>query len=167
MRTLAIIPARGGSKGIPRKNLRPLAGKPLLAWAIGAALDAESVDCVVVSTDSDEIARVARRFGARALMRDPALAEDAVTLDPVIHDAVERVEAGGEAFGGAFDLVLTIQPTSPLLRAGCHGFRAPGISQQLFHDFHPLLNPPGKPRVNAVLQHFRIGAGGAEHTGEP
>jgi CMP-N-acetylneuraminic acid synthetase/spore coat polysaccharide biosynthesis predicted glycosyltransferase SpsG len=113
MRTLAIIPARGGSKGIPRKNLRPLAGKPLLAWAIGAALDARSVDRVVVSTDSDEIARVARRFGAQALMRDPALAEDAVTLDPVIHDAVEQVEAAGEGF----DLVLTIQPTSPLLRA--------------------------------------------------
>ncbi len=113
MRTLAIIPARGGSKGIPRKNLRPLAGRPLLAWAIRAAQDAASVDRVVVSTDSDEIARVAARFGAETVMRDPALAEDAVTLDPVIHDAVQQVEGREEPF----DLVLTIQPTSPLLRA--------------------------------------------------
>ena len=112
MRTLVIIPARGGSKGIPRKNLRPLAGKPLLAWAIRAAQDAEAVHRVVVTTDSDEIARTARRFDADIVMRDPTLAEDAVTLDPVIHDAVLQVEAHDEPH----DLVLTIQPTSPLLR---------------------------------------------------
>ncbi len=112
MRTVVIIPARGGSKGIPRKNLRPLGGKPLIAWSIEAAAAAEQVDRVVVSTDSDEIARVAGRFGAEVLKRDPQLAQDAVTLDPVIHDAVIRLEERGEAC----DLVLTVQPTSPLLR---------------------------------------------------
>lgn len=112
MRTLVIIPARGGSKGIPRKNLRPLGGKPLIAWAIEVATAAETVDRVVVSTDSDEIARVSRRFGAEVFMRDPRLADDVVTLDPVIHEAVERLEHDGEAF----DVVLTVQPTSPLLR---------------------------------------------------
>ncbi|MCP4870007.1 MAG: NTP transferase domain-containing protein [Proteobacteria bacterium] len=111
MRTLAVIPARGGSKGIPRKNLRPIGGKPLLGWAIEAARDG-GVDTVLVSTDSDEIARVAARFGARVLMRDPTLGADAVTLDPVIHEAVVRLEADGEAY----DVIVTIQPTSPLLR---------------------------------------------------
>ena len=110
MPTVAVIPARGGSKGIPRKNLRPIGGRPLVAWAIRAALEG-GVDVVVVSTDSEEIAAVAERFGARVLLRDPALAGDAVTLDPVICDAVVRLEAQGEVF----DVVLTIQPTSPLL----------------------------------------------------
>jgi CMP-N-acetylneuraminic acid synthetase/spore coat polysaccharide biosynthesis predicted glycosyltransferase SpsG len=112
MTVLAVIPARGGSKGIPRKNLRPLAGRPLLAWVIAACREAQSVDRVVVSTDSDEIAVVARRHGAEVVLRDPKLAEDAVTLDPVIHDAVLQVEAGGPRF----TQVLTVQPTSPLLR---------------------------------------------------
>lgn len=110
VRTLVVIPARGGSKGIPRKNLRPIGGKPLLAWAVEAALASGVVDRVVVSTDSEEIARTAERFGAESLLRDPKLAEDAVTLDPVIHEAVTRLD-------GDFDLVLTVQPTSPLLRA--------------------------------------------------
>lgn len=111
-RVLAVIPARGGSKGIPRKNVCPIAGKPLLAWVIAAAHDSGVVDQVVVSTDDDEIARLAVRFGARPLARSPGLAGDAVTLDPVIHDAVQQLEAQGEHY----DLVLTMQPTSPLLR---------------------------------------------------
>jgi CMP-N-acetylneuraminic acid synthetase/spore coat polysaccharide biosynthesis predicted glycosyltransferase SpsG len=111
-RVLAVIPARGGSKGIPRKNVCPIAGKPLLSWVIAAARDSGVVDEVVVSTDDDEIAHLAVRFGARALARSPGLATDAVTLDPVIHDAVNQLEAQGEQF----ELVLTMQPTSPLLR---------------------------------------------------
>ena len=88
MSVLAVIPARGGSKGIPRKNMRPLAGRPLLGWVIQACQQSKSVDRVVVSTDSEEIAVVARRLGAEVILRDPKLAEDVVTLDPVIHDAV-------------------------------------------------------------------------------
>jgi CMP-N-acetylneuraminic acid synthetase/spore coat polysaccharide biosynthesis predicted glycosyltransferase SpsG len=111
MRTLVVVPARGDSKGIPRKNLRALGGKPLLAHAIEAARRAARVDEVWVSTDNAEIATTAERFGARVVPRAPALATDQVTLDPVIHDAVERIEQSV----GAFDLVLTVQPTSPLL----------------------------------------------------
>lgn len=111
-RVLAVIPARGGSKGIPRKNVCPIAGKPLLAWVIATARNSGVIDDVVVSTDDDEIARLAERFGASALARSPGLAGDAVTLDPVIHDAVKQLEARGEKY----DLVLTMQPTSPLLR---------------------------------------------------
>jgi CMP-N-acetylneuraminic acid synthetase/spore coat polysaccharide biosynthesis predicted glycosyltransferase SpsG len=112
-RVLAVIPARGGSKGIPRKNVCPIAGKPLLAWVIATAKNSGVIDDVVVSTDDDEIARLAERFGALALARSPGLAGDAVTLDPVIHDAVMQLEARGRGY----DLVLTMQPTSPLLRA--------------------------------------------------
>lgn len=111
MRTLAVIPARGGSKGIPRKNLRLLRGKPLIGWVIEAASRAASVDQVLVSTDSEEIANVAARFGAKTMRRDPSLAADHVTLDPVVCDAVARFEREH----GAVDTVLTIQPTSPLL----------------------------------------------------
>jgi CMP-N-acetylneuraminic acid synthetase/spore coat polysaccharide biosynthesis predicted glycosyltransferase SpsG len=110
-RTLVVIPARGGSKGIPRKNLSPIGGKPLIAWAIESALAAR-VTRVLVSTDDGSIAHVARQYGAEVLMRDPALAQDMITLDPVVHDAVLREEAAGREY----DLVLTVQPTSPLLR---------------------------------------------------
>jgi len=111
MRTVVIVPARGGSKGIPNKNLRPLRGKPLIGWVLETAQRAVGVDVVAVSTDSPAIASTAQRFGVRALMRRAELAEDHVTLDPVIADAVEQLEAQGERF----DLVLTIQPTSPML----------------------------------------------------
>ena len=111
-RALVVIPARGGSKGIPRKNMSPLAGQPLVAYAIRAALAADMGVRVVVSTDDQEIACIARRTGAHVLMRDPALAGDDITLDPVVHDAVLREEEAGHTF----DYVVTMQPTSPLLR---------------------------------------------------
>ncbi|MBN2193638.1 MAG: NTP transferase domain-containing protein [Polyangiaceae bacterium] len=111
MRTLVVVPARGDSKGIPRKNLRPLGGKPLIAHVLETARRAHRVDAVWVTTDSAEIATTAERFGARVVLRDPALALDHVTLDPVIADAVERIEG----LEGVYDLVLTVQPTSPLV----------------------------------------------------
>lgn len=114
MKILAIIPARGGSKGIPRKNLRPLAGKPLIYYSIKAALNAHSVFKVVVTTDDEEIALFASRFGAEVLMRPNELGQDAVTLDPVIQHAFETIE---EKWGVEFDIALTIQPTSPLIRS--------------------------------------------------
>lgn len=111
-RVLVVIPARGGSKGIPRKNVCPIAGKPLMAWVIEAAQQSGVVDDIVVSTDDDEIARLAQRYGAEPLARSAGLAADAVTLDPVVHDAVQQLEARGRHY----ELVLTVQPTSPLLR---------------------------------------------------
>lgn len=111
--TLAVIPARGGSKGIPRKNMRLMAGKPLIQYALQTALSCEAVDIVAVSTDSDEIASFARQFdGVFIVGRDSKLAKDAVTLDPVIYDAVLRCE---NHFHCHFAVVVTMQPTSPLL----------------------------------------------------
>ena len=109
---IAVIPARGGSKGIPRKNMRLMGGKPLISYAIENALSSEFVDDVVVSSDSEEILAYAAQFeGVTGLSRDTELALDAVTLDPVIYDAVVRRE---EQAGASFDIVVTLQPTSPL-----------------------------------------------------
>ncbi len=111
-RVLAVIPARGGSKGIPRKNVRFLAGKPLIRYAIEHALASHRVDRVVVTTDDEEIAHVAQVAGAEVLMRPAELCGDAVPLDPVIHHAMTTWEA---TRGERFDAVVTLQPTSPLL----------------------------------------------------
>ncbi len=78
---LAVIPARGGSKGIPRKNIRLLAGKPLIAYSIKTALDSKYVDDVVVSSDDPEIIEIAKIFGSNVLERPSHLAEDDTPLD--------------------------------------------------------------------------------------
>lgn len=112
MHTVAIIPARGGSKGIPRKNLRPVAGKPMIYYSIAACLASKMIDVVVVSTDDDEIAVMAERFGAQVLLRDPRLADDKVPLDPVIENVVSTYE---DLNNCKFEYVVTVQPTSPLV----------------------------------------------------
>lgn len=110
--TLCIIPARGGSKGIPRKNLRGLAGKPLIAHVIETARSVEKIDVVVVTTDDEEIAATAARHGAEIIMRPAHLAEDDVTMEPVVAHALEESEARHAI---TFAVVVTVQPTSPLL----------------------------------------------------
>lgn len=109
---LVVIPARGGSKGIPRKNIRLLAGKPLISYSIEAAKKSRHVNRVVVSTEDEEIAEVSRLFGAEVIQRPPNLAEDHIPLDPVIYHAVTTLENKDNCH---FDYVVTIQPTSPLL----------------------------------------------------
>jgi CMP-N-acetylneuraminic acid synthetase len=107
MRILALIPARGGSKGIPRKNIKMIAGKPLIAWTIEAALRSPHIDTVVVSTDDEEIAAIALQAGAQVpFMRPAELASDGATgMAPVMH-ALDMLPD--------FDAVLLLQPTSPL-----------------------------------------------------
>jgi len=94
---IAIIPARGGSKRLPRKNITPVLGKPLMAWAIEAALASRHVGPgnVYVSTDDGEIASVAEQFQAHSVPRPKELAEDQTWTEPVIQHAVEFVEAQG------------------------------------------------------------------------
>lgn len=107
MTTFALIPARGGSKGIPRKNIRMIAGRPLIVWTIEAALRAPGLSEVIVSTDDPEIADVARAAGASVPFLRPAeLARDETPgLDPVLHAIGLLPE---------HDSVLLLQPTSPL-----------------------------------------------------
>lgn len=112
MRALAIIPARGGSKRIPRKNLRLVGGKPLLVWSIEAAQAAPSVDMVVVSSDDQEILSVARQAGAIAQERPAELATDEALTDPVLVHVVQSMA------GYRPDAVVLLQPTVPVRRPG-------------------------------------------------
>lgn len=113
---LAIIPARGGSKGIPRKNIRSFAGAPLIAYSIAAANQAAAVTRVIVSTDDEEIAAVARQYGAETpFIRPGELAEDS-TLDlPVFQHALNWL---AENEGYSPDLVVQLRPTSPIRPPG-------------------------------------------------
>lgn len=112
-RILVVIPARGGSKGIPRKNIRLLGGKPLISHTIEMGLESKYVDELVVTTDDDEISFVAEKFGAKTIKRDGKLAEDSIPLDPVIYDATLQQEG---KINENYDIVITVQPTSPLLK---------------------------------------------------
>ena len=113
---LGVIPARGGSKGIPRKNLYPIAGKPLIAYTIEAALASEMLTDTIVSTDDEEIARVSREFGAEVpFMRPPELATDSAQAVPTIQHAVREMEKLRDV---TFDVVVMLQPTTPLRTAG-------------------------------------------------
>ncbi len=112
----AIVPARGGSKGVVRKNLRLVAGRSLVAHAIRSARGSQLVDRVIVSTDDEEIARVARQEGADVpFMRPASLASDDAPAQPVVEHAITYVEERD----GRVDSVVLLQPTSPLRRA-CH-----------------------------------------------
>lgn len=109
---VAIVPARGGSKSIPKKNIRLLGEAPLLAYSIAAGLQSAYVDRVIVSTDSEEIAEVALAWGAEVpFLRPSTLAEDATTDFPVFEHAVQWLEANE---GYHADLVVQLRPTSPL-----------------------------------------------------
>ncbi len=130
MRILCVIPVRGGSKGIPRKNLKPIAGKPLVAWTIEQALDAKAtlvpehqVD-VIVSTDDVHLAEIAQQYGAEVpFMRPAHLAEDTTATEPVIEHAIEfMTEAGRRP-----DAVMLLQATSPV--------RLPGTLERAVRQF--------------------------------
>jgi YrbI family 3-deoxy-D-manno-octulosonate 8-phosphate phosphatase len=113
---LAIIPARGGSKGIPRKNIRAFGGAPLIAWSIAAAKQAETVTRVIVSTDDEEIAAAARQWGAEAPFLRPAeLAGDLTTDLPVFEHALKWL-AEQEKYHP--DVVVQLRPTSPIRPVG-------------------------------------------------
>ena len=109
---IAIIPARGGSKGIPRKNIRLLAGKPLIAYTTEAALQSEYLDRIIVSTDDEEIAEITKSFGAEVpFLRPMELArDDSPTIDVLIH-AIEWLENNDKYIP---DIIVLLQPTSPL-----------------------------------------------------
>ena len=114
---LALIPARGGSKGIPRKNIRTFAGYPLIAWSIAAAKQASSVTRIIVSTDDEEIASVARQFGAETPFLRPAdLAQDQTTDLPVFEQALEWLKANENYTP---DITVQLRPTSPIRPKDC------------------------------------------------
>lgn len=115
MSALALIPARGGSKGIPRKNIAPLGGRPLIAWTIEAARRSARIDRVVVSTDDAQIADIAHAAGAEVPFLRPAdIAGDAAPALPVMQHAVAWLEIN---YGWTAERVAYLQPTSPFRNA--------------------------------------------------
>ena len=110
-KVLAIIPARGGSKGLPGKNIKPLLGKPLIAWTIEEAKKSKYIDRLIVSTEDEEIAEVSKKFGAEVpFMRPKELStNEAKGIDVVLH-AIEWMEKNDKSY----DLIILLQPTSPL-----------------------------------------------------
>jgi CMP-N,N'-diacetyllegionaminic acid synthase len=146
---LALVPARGGSKGIPGKNVRPLAGKPLLAHTLEQALGARTPMRVVVSTDDDEIAEVAFSCGAEVVRRPDALAGDTASSESALLHALDALEA---ADGYIPELVVFLQCTSPLRRPGdidgaVEALRAAGADSLLSvvasHRFLWRIGPEG------------------------
>ncbi|MFT0849633.1 pseudaminic acid cytidylyltransferase [Achromobacter sp. F4_2707] len=111
---LAIIPARGGSKRILRKNIKPFCGKPMIAWSIEAALESGCFDHIIVSTDDDEIAEVARQYGAEVpFMRPLELSDDHTGTIPVIRHAIEMINSQGRTVEQA----CCLYATAPFIRA--------------------------------------------------
>ena len=129
------MPARGGSKGLPRKNIRLIYNKPLIYWTIKAALGSKYIDNVVVSTDDKEIADLSKQFGAEVpFIRPPELALDHSLRNEVISHALEQLPG--------FDFVILLQPTSPL-RTNTH----------IDEAFELFLRSKAKSCVSVVEQH--------------
>ena len=123
MALIGLIPARGGSKGIPGKNIAPCGGKPLLAWTAEAAFASGVLDRVILSTDDEEIANVGRQLGLELpFLRPPSLAADNTTMLAVMAHALQVLRAEG----GTIDALVLLQPTSPF-RRGHHIAEAVGL----------------------------------------
>lgn len=103
---IAVIPARGGSKGLPRKNIKLLNDKPLIAWSIESALQSKKIDRVIVSTDSDDIKKVALEFGAEVIDRPAHLSTDEATTISVLEHIIQEIPTA--------NMIVVLQPTSPL-----------------------------------------------------
>jgi len=107
---ISIIPARGGSKGVPRKNIKLLAGKPLIAYTIEASLKSNLIDRTIVSTEDAEIAAIAKKYSAEVIEEPAELTADTAKMEPVLQHVVRTLEKKGYSP----DLIVLLQPTSPL-----------------------------------------------------
>lgn len=135
---VAIIPARGGSKGLLRKNMRPIGGKPLIAWTIEAAKEAKLVHRIIVSTNDHEIAKIAKEYGAEVpFIRPSELAQDQTPTEPVLTHAVNWLE---ENENYKVDVVVFLQPTDI--------FRPKGVVDKVVEK---LL---GDPKLDSVFSAF-------------
>jgi CMP-N-acetylneuraminic acid synthetase/spore coat polysaccharide biosynthesis predicted glycosyltransferase SpsG len=142
MKILVVIPARGGSKGIPRKNVRFLLKKPLISYSVENALNSKFNLDVVVSTDDEEISRIATSLGAVIINRPSILSKDDVALDPVVFHAMNVMEKENNKI---YDLVITMQPTSPLLKKETLDS---AIQYLLNNDLDTVLTVFNKPHLS-------------------
>jgi len=143
--TIAIIPARGGSKGIPRKNIRLLGGKPLIAWSIEAAKNSGVVDLVIVSTEDEEIAEISRKWGAEVpFMRPVELATDTSSLGDAVNHAVRYLV---ETERSKVDIILTLLPTHPFQKPEMLQVAVEVLQDDDYRTFSTVARvwcPPGK-----------------------
>lgn len=110
LKIIAIIPARGGSKGIIKKNIYPINGKPLLAYSIEASIKSGVITKTIVSSENEEILNVAKQYGAEVIIRPKELATDLTPSEPVIEHVIKSLQSKNENF----DILVLLQPTSPL-----------------------------------------------------
>ncbi|WP_010200248.1 cytidylyltransferase domain-containing protein [Bacillus sp. m3-13] len=142
LKVLVVIPARGGSKGIPRKNVRIMCGKPLISYSIENAINSSYNLDVVVSTDDEEIKKIAEIYGAKVVKRPEELATDQVTLDPVIYHTLIEME---KEKGILYDQVITMQPTSPLLTTATLDN---AIYQFLENNYDTIISGINRPHLS-------------------
>ncbi|HEY0891787.1 MAG TPA: acylneuraminate cytidylyltransferase family protein [Cellvibrio sp.] len=144
----ALVPARGGSKGILQKNIVPLVDQPLLAYTLKAAQESGVIDSVYVSSDDDQILSVAHYYGAERIKRDPHLARDESLIDPVVAEFIHRLKLAGK------DIIILLLPTSPL-RTAVH------IREALaeFRDFPTCRSLISVCEINNQLMKAYVGGG--------
>ena len=145
---LALVPARGGSKGILQKNIVPLADQPLLAYTLKAAQASSVIDAIYVSSDDDQILAVAHYYGAERIKRDPNLAQDESPIDSVVAEFIHRLKLVGK------DIIILLPPTSPL-RTATH------IREALaeFRDFPTCHSLISVYEINNQLMKAYVGGG--------
>lgn len=157
MKKLAMITARGGSKRIPRKNVMPFCGEPIITYSIKAALESGIFDEVMVSTDDEEIAGIARAAGAKVpFMRSEETSNDFATTNDVILEVLKEYEKRGQKF----DLACCIYPTAPFITAGKLRLAEAKLSESDADTLIPVVRfsyPPQRALVNEEgFLHFRM-----------
>lgn len=150
MQILAVIPARGGSKGIPKKNIRLMNGKPLIFYSINNAKNSRYITDVFVTTDSNEISEVAEEYGVEIIKRDESLSSDLITLDPVVFHAKNCAE---KIKNKKYDAVVTLQPTSPLLKTETLDN---AIEYFINGNYDTVISVINKPHLSWGLQENKI-----------
>ncbi len=148
MKIAAIIPARGGSKRLERKNIHPIWGKPMLYWAINACKRSSFYITPWVSTDDEEIAEVARQCGAKVIMRDASLADDKTYKQAAIRDAASKIKA----LEGPQDVFISLQANSPEVKAG---YLDEAIEILLENKRDEIFSIDGDMMQNAAFRIFR------------
>lgn len=153
MRSLAIITARGGSKRIPRKNIRPFCGKPILAYSIEAAIKSGMFDTVMVSTDDKEIAEIAKSYGAEVpFFRSEKTSNDFATTNDVLLEVLAEYEARGEQF----DLGCCIYPTAPFITADRIRQAVETLTESDAETLIPVVGFSYPPQRAMVIENGRL-----------
>lgn len=153
MKKVAIITARGGSKRIPRKNIKNFCGKPILAYSIEAALDSGMFDTVMVSTDDEEIAEIAKKYGAEVpFYRSEKTSNDFATTNDVLSEVIEEYEKRGEYF----DMGCCIYPTAPFVTADRIKEAVQTLSDSAAETLIPVVSFSYPPQRAMVIENGRL-----------